>query len=130
MKTESQQHGEPWPVPVRNEYGAYVAADGCEFSSMADYLGNLLGFCGCGAPEAALGWLRTTLAAIQERSETDWKSRAVEEHFSPLAIGAQVVLWYWLDSLQLIEHGGSVSGSWLTPRGCALLQTLNQLNLE
>lgn len=83
-------------------------------------------FCGCGAPgDAAAAILR--LLRLHERgdnSETTWRAQRKEiEEWLP-DDGVRFLLMYWLDRLELTEHGGSVEGAWLTEKGGAVLEAL------
>ena len=130
-------YGKPWEIPETiGPEGARSPHDGCDHDNLIDYIGGLLGFCGCGSPESALMYLRDTLLDIQHRSEVEWKqeppiySGKLSARMAALPDGLQYIYWYWLDHLQLIEHGTSVGGSWLTDRGKHLLARLVAMNLE
>jgi hypothetical protein len=71
------------------------------------------GFCNCGCPEKALRKIRDILRLDHFTPETD------EEH----------VIAYLLNKEDLLEHGGSVTYSWPTYRGEALLEELETLEL-
>jgi hypothetical protein len=131
-------YGKPWEIPevIDAEHWAQ-GPDGCDYDNIKDYiLTGLLGFCGCGMPEEALKWLRGCLADIEHRTEVEWKQSPpvyqgrIYARMEPLPRGVEYLLWYWMDKLELIEHGGSVGGSWLTERGKHLLRRLEKIDLD
>lgn len=98
--------------------------EGFFWDSMLDYLANLIGFCGCGAPDVALGYVVDGLKLIQEpfdRPEqflpqsywSDLQARRAD-HFG--ANGSDYLFYYFCDFHELTEHGGSVPG-WLSDKG-------------
>jgi hypothetical protein len=78
-------------------------------------LASDLKFCGCGDPEAAYSLVRDILNLAPFYD--DWK--AVRDLFGegPASEGAYYLVLYLIDGAGLIEHGGSIGGSWLTPKG-------------
>ena len=131
-------YGKPWDIPevIDSEHWAKGPV-GCDYDNLSDFITiGLLGFCGCGMPEEALKWLRDCLADIQHRTEVEWKQNPpiyqgrIHARMEPLPRGVEYLLWYWMDKLQLIEHGGGVGGSWLTERGEHLLARLQSIDLE
>ena len=84
---------------------------------------DLLKFCGCGCPEEAITYLGTILEAVEARSVSEWKVNDVHQSVNlPDEHPAYWIVWYHLDSCDLIEHGGNVTGSWLTATGERALQ--------
>lgn len=71
--------------------------------------------CGCGIFEARLDFLKDTLNEFP-LYESNWPHRGT-------ALGE----WFLclLDGADLIEHGSSIGGSWLTGKGARLLAVLN-----
>ena len=96
----------------------YEAPDGCWYESPQDYLWvGVLGGCGCGSgnlPERAYEVLNNF-----------GKPHMAEDRFRVYDDPANEVIAHWLDSKGLIEHGGSVGGSWLTKKGQELLELIN-----
>lgn len=87
------------------------------------------GICACGMSTSAFKSLRSILTFISNRSTLD------EIKDSTVALdtlipdqGTQYLLLYFLDILDLTEHGGSVSGCWLTPLGEQVLEFLDPLS--
>jgi len=89
-----------------------------------------IGLCGCGIPEETNEVLRTTLNI--QSSNCTWKERQKQfsdicnadmdnENYSGLI---QFVL-YILNDKDILEHGGSVGGSWLSEKGKVYLDLLN-----
>lgn len=75
-------------------------------------------FCGCGNPEDAAAALLRLL-----RLHPLYEHRPKFEAWLP-DDGLQYLLLYMLDRFELTEHGGSVGGAWLTPKGEAVRNAL------
>lgn len=77
-------------------------------------------FCGCGSPEAACKSLLRLLSLHPMYDHwRDAEAWVGDE-------GLLYLLLYQLDRLELTEHGGSVSGAWLTPKGEAVRDALGR----
>lgn len=82
-------------------------------------------FCGCGNPTGATA----SLLRLLETFDRDFDKREAPYLSLPKWIpddGAMFLLVYWIDHLGLIEHGGGVLASWLTPKGEELVQALRR----
>lgn len=80
-----------------------------------------LGLCGCGPAEAAFDLIRDLL-----RLAPFYDHRAeITDLIGSGAVG-HIVLSA-LDSADLIEHGGTIHGSWLTDKGTWYLKVLNSI---
>lgn len=77
-----------------------------------------LGFCGCGWPDEGLALTHELLTAFSWGfGEGIWQRRdAVITRLLPTD-GVRHIVLSTLDHAKLIEHGSSILGSWLTPRG-------------
>jgi hypothetical protein len=101
------------------ENGMLIGPDGCHYMNehQAAHFG-LLGLCGCGSPEDSFNFCRDVLVCFDRRGE-EWVS--AEDAISVLVSNrpeiAAHVLAHLLTNLNLIEHGSSVGGSWLTENG-------------
>ena len=77
-------------------------------------------FCGCGTPEAAWGTIQKLLSLHplydNQREFDKW-------YPDP---GVQMLLLGRLDELRLTEHGGTITGGWLTDLGRAALAGLDR----
>jgi hypothetical protein len=88
-------------------------------------------FCGCGCPEEALQYVGRILAAIRERKDSAWTINNVDAAVGlPEDHPAYWVLFYHLDACHLIEHGGNVSGCWLTAKGEEVLARCSRIQLD
>ncbi len=113
----------PWEDPKSNLW--YEDAEG--------YLVDKLGFCGCGSPEDALIFLLSVLETIflcthREGQDPQDFHRGWEQRkaiFKTVPSGLEYIFYYYLDSKELIEHGGAVPG-WLTNKGIDLLNDLRE----
>jgi hypothetical protein len=89
---------------------------------------KVLGFCGCGAPELSLAFVRDGLQHIEWRldSKATWDEKEAKalELFGSEA-GAYF-FYYFVDRGDLTEHGGSVPG-WLTDKGRNFIADVNEL---
>lgn len=72
--------------------------------------------CGCGQPD--LMW-EAIHKYLENYDLEDWNKRTLN-----LSNGEQYFLAYFLTHIGLIEHGGSVSGSWITESGKEVLEFL------
>lgn len=85
---------------------------------MPDFMYELYGhFCGCGAPELAYQEVINELRRLADRGKPP------EGHDEN---GLWWLLVYFLDSLDLTEHGISVRGAWLTDKGGDVLKFLEE----
>lgn len=78
--------------------------------------------CGCGSSDTLkqMAWDVFEMFA-QEISDQRWQK--IYEGDNALAYET---LAHWIDSKGLIEHGGSIAGSWLTSGGKALYDALKE----
>ena len=84
-----------------------------------------LGFCGCGDPESVYNLVRDLLALFEEKwsdkaKQNDAHWREVSQQITDRIGGGEGVYYavlYFTDRAGLIEHGGSIGGSWLTAKG-------------
>lgn len=118
--------------------GMVEGPDGVVYGMSGDVPGAfasaVLDFCGCGSPEAALEWVARGLDLIQGLRECGedgrgwnaayeaWEKRK-REHFG--SEGAEYFFWYWCDTNDLTEHGGSVPG-WLSGRGYEVREDIHE----
>jgi len=102
------------------ENGFLLGPDGCHYSNehQAAHFG-LLHLCGCGSPEDAYNFCRDALACFDRRgtSERINAEDALKRLIQDRPDDAAHVLAHLLSHLDLLEHGASVGGSWLTPNG-------------
>jgi hypothetical protein len=105
----------------------FMDAEGISHRSVRDYIGiELLGFCGCGCPDAAVVYVRDALAGIKAVKDSGWTEEAWRARDAQYASeGERYFVWYRLDDLGLTEHGGSVPG-WLTEKGEDWLLALDE----
>lgn len=85
-----------------------------------------LKFCGCGNPDGAREYIAKILRAIKDRSDSDWATDSVAAAIKGDAESAMWLILYVFDAMGLLEHGGNVSGSWLTDKGKQLLAELDK----
>lgn len=90
-------------------------------------------FCGCGNPDDAYGALRDTLDAYdndEARGGWDGRVQRTKDWWAKLGDGYAHLLLYFIDAAGLLEHGGSVGGSWLSEDGKLVLGFLRQWGVD
>jgi hypothetical protein len=109
------------------ENGFLIGPDGCHYDNehQAAHYG-LLHLCGCGCPEDAYNFCRDVLAAFDRRGAKGgdgWidAEDAVKKVILERPDQAAHVISHLLTHLRLLEHGGSVGGSWLTDDGARIV---------
>ena len=94
-----------------------------------------LGFCGCGMPEESVKLLRDTLCLYDRQGDSPWSSDSDHSaHWDARQLTLDALLpdpfrqiWlYWLTCVDLLEHGGSVEGSWLSDKGKQVYAALKE----
>jgi hypothetical protein len=103
-----------------------------------------LNWCGCGAPDEAMTFMRDVLAAMNKRSEENIASTGLDNREnSPWAVNSKALkalvdsetmlglsYLYMLDGYGLTEHGGYIGGSWLTDKGKHILKIMQDSDIE
>jgi len=93
----------------------------CDFDSKEEFLWiYVLGGCGCGSYDENIknAW------KVFELFATPFDDRRFSVYDKP----EYEIIAHWLDSKNLIEHGTSIAGSWLTEEGEKLYYLLKNLN--
>lgn len=83
-----------------------------------------LGVCGCGNPEDALALVKDLLDLAPFFEDPNAVRERVGEP------GAYHLVLSMLDTVGLIEHGGTIGGSWLTGKGEYFRRVLSEMTLE
>lgn len=91
------------------------------YEHASSILSDDLGLCGCGIPEEAYALVRSLLSLTPFYKHLD----AVDA-LLPDAATKHIVLSV-LDSAGLTEHGTTIGGSWITPKGSFLLAVLRDV---
>lgn len=112
--------------------GGYYDEDGVFHEDAESFLQTkILGFCGCGNPELSLKHTQTALRQVYNLKELVWEKKQTFKDWdaeSEKLLGGEAsayFMWYWLDTKELTEHGGSVPG-WLSTKGYELLEDLDE----
>lgn len=102
----------------------YTGADGLKYETEweAQYFGQLC-MCGCGLPEESYNLLREMLKQCDRRSNRnnprDWVDG--DKAIAKLVVAnpelTAQILMHFLTDKNVLEHGGIVARSWLTPAG-------------
>lgn len=73
-----------------------------------------LALCGCGNPEAAYDLVRDLLSLMPLYEDARWRTAEALTGNIP---GAHHIVLGAMERAELIEHGTSLHGAWLTPKG-------------
>lgn len=126
---------------TQGEDGWYVDSKGCSHEDLESLLRSSVGLCGCGNPEDTLKLVAEALEIIVQKTDgrPDGHSAFSQEGkdfydknevaMRELMGNDRSVLFmlYYLNDQDLVEHGSSIYGSWLTARGYAFLEAYSQL---
>ena len=111
--------------------GSYVDVNGCHHDDAKSFLQcHILGFCGCGAPEDSLRYIRDCLRHIANLKQVHEKQATYEawgNEGKELMGRAEYFTRYVLDQKGLTEHGTSIKGAWLTDKGREILADIDTL---
>lgn len=77
---------------------------------------GIFNFCGCGDSTRNLRYIKEQLEKINKGSVYEINEDNAVFYF----------FLYWADKEELIEHGCSVGGSWLTDKGKEVLRLINE----
>jgi len=101
---------------------------------LREFLYGDMGMCGCGQPENFFKFLRDSLRFYKKRQEM-WETKQdsmglYEEYMKSIGMEERpgLAYWwmYWLDHVDLTEHGGCVPG-WLTHFGVIVLEAMEEI---
>jgi hypothetical protein len=116
----------PFEFKTDPENGCLIGPDGCHYETEQQaFHFAFLGLCGCGSPDEAYDFCRDVLLCFDRRGCHDdpptkeWimAEEAVTAIIKERPDQAAHVLAHLLTERKLLEHGGSVGGSWLTKWG-------------
>jgi hypothetical protein len=99
-----------------------------EWTRWADAVRSL-NLCGCGNPDAAYQFLLDTLSAFDRSDSWEASCERIREWWA-VGEGPGYLVLYFLTNADLLEHGGSVGGSWLTPKGKDALNCLRSWGVD
>lgn len=113
-------------MKIDPENGMFIGPDNCHYETEWEARSSaVLGMCGCGNPEAAYNFLREVLKCFDRRGchadppVKDWVDS--EDEIEKLILANPAIaahcLSHFLTDKRVLEHGGSVGGSWLTKSG-------------
>lgn len=121
--TLTPQHGDRLVFARDPANGALVGPDGCHYDteSAAVYFGAL-GLCGCGTPEDVHALLLDCLRQFKGGPGVGGGVDGIERLVAERSAVAAEFIAHFLDRAELLEHGTSVFGSWLTERGKQALE--------
>ena len=109
----------------RDDDGWLVGPSGAHHANLHQvYHFDYLQLCGCGDPTGAYNFCRDVLAICDRRDRKKEWIDAEDEIAKLIELRLQIaahVLMHLLTHLDLLEHGGSVGGSWLTSKGAEIV---------
>ncbi|MER7361916.1 hypothetical protein [Nonomuraea wenchangensis] len=91
------------------------------YEHAAKILGGDLGLCGCGDSDGSYALVRILLGLTPFYEHLDELRALIPDS------GVRHIVSSALDSAGLIEHGTSISGSWITTKGTFLLHVLTEV---
>lgn len=99
---------------------------GCHYDDAESLiLTGMLGWCGCGAPDAAGQFLLKILKSFDDyhAGKITWQQRdaLISDE------GIRYFVYYVIAEKDLTEHGTSVNGSWLTDKGREIMEDLESI---
>lgn len=101
--------------------------EGCYFSNAFDYIGDIFNLCECGLPEKVIFYIYEALKNIKLLTDSNYADDAWEKVMSFGSSDAEkYFMWYQLNHLNILEHGGSVPG-WLTLYGESVLEGIEEI---
>lgn len=116
-------HGEKVVLtPVVGEGGGFTGPDGIFHDDIYEAMYfECLDFCGCGHREELHQLVIDCLKAVQENA-TQPHYKAIEEIVKQRPDEVAQLILHYLYGKKLTDHGGSVYGSFLTPRGKQMIE--------
>ena len=112
---------QPWYYASGEENDIYA-------DELSAALSAILGQCGCGLPGEAERYLYTGMDWLERRWKAVEANQEVPKHHF-MSEGEYYFFFYWLDHVELTDHGSSVPG-WLNKRGEEALNILRLMNVE
>ncbi|WP_143661182.1 hypothetical protein [Streptomyces sp. M41(2017)] len=85
-----------------------------------------LGLCGCGNPDEAYVLVRDLLSLAPYYENEGWR---LAETLTGGGAAHHIIMSV-IDVAELTEHGSSVNGAWLTPKGAWCLQAMRTVSFE
>lgn len=85
-----------------------------------------LNMCGCGNADDVLIYLYSVLTDIKYRKDSQWAVNPLRDRLVSGDMTLSLALYY-LESNKLLEHDGSVGGSWLSEKGEKFLADLTDI---
>ncbi len=114
-----------------NIYASYQIPDGVYVEDLEELLNcSVLNHCGCGCNQSNLELIYHLLKYQKELFDNDYKNykKSQEKLIFYIKSHAEEVLqfiWYQLNELEILEHGGSIPG-WLSDKGKHFFDLLEQ----
>jgi len=110
----------------------YKDEDGVSYPGAEDFLQTkILGFCGCGYGFRNIKYVGKILRHIHNLKEKVWTDKISYGEWEKEGekIGSDEALYfayYYLNEIDLLEHGGSVPG-WLTSKGIEFMEDAEEI---
>lgn len=103
--------------------GMIVGPDGCHYESEQEAVYfSQFGLCGCGRPNSVHKFLISCLEATNDDYPNILDANKIQSIIENNPDIVSEFVLHYLDSVSVVEHGGSVFGCWLTERGKQVLE--------
>jgi hypothetical protein len=103
----------------------YIDQDGTSYNSPQEWVWSFLGGCGCGSSDDfAEKCVKLLYYFSLPHDERDLKGEV-----NPYEHEVYELLAHWFDSIGFIEHGTSVSSSWLSEKGRKINEIVEKLKV-
>lgn len=102
------------------ETSKYIGKDGCHYDTEAEAMYSETGLCFCGTPEHVHSFIIECLKSFT--AEEGKFVSGVEQLVKEKPGVAAELISQFLNSVELLEHGGSIYGAWLTEFGTEFIE--------
>ena len=96
---------------------------------------NKLGMCGCGTPEEVKHFLFSLLENHRQYKDDEITHEVMSENRKKIikTVDADIIfeiIFHVFDNVGLLEHGGSIYGSWFTEEGINFFKLLSEFKKD
>lgn len=110
-------------------YQTYIIQEEDDEEFTEEFLTQAFNFCGCGCLSMSINFIKDILNCFEKDDEVDGSPYLSYSGLTDLCHedgNIMDFILHYLDTVDLTEHGSSVYGSWLTEKGNALKEYLNE----
>ena len=103
---------------LRVDGDGFLDDEDCFWHSIEDFVETeVLGFCGCGCGDKLIWASEMLRCCDRDQNGDQYPEDALEKYVAKHPDRAAHILLHLFDSRGVLEHGGSVGGSWLSDAG-------------